>query len=250
MNPEGKFAVVTGGGSGIGLAITKALRAAGSEVLIVGRNETRLNAARGDDSLILTVAADLAHADDRGRLIDQLSSGRSLDILVNNAASMTRIDLHNPNAQSLLEHDVALDLAAPVHLSIALLPVLRQRPEAAIVNVSTGLIYAPLAFNPGYSTAKAGLHAFTRSLRRQTRRDSIQVLEVFPPIVDTELTRDYGGPKIGPEAVGTAVVKALVHSRNELRIGRAKFLYSMSRIVPNGIFSMINRAAEKRTLVT
>ena len=67
MNPEGKFAVVTGGGSGIGLAITKALRAAGSEVLIVGRNETRLNAARGDDSLILTVAADLANADDRGR---------------------------------------------------------------------------------------------------------------------------------------------------------------------------------------
>jgi uncharacterized oxidoreductase len=128
--------------------------------------------------------------------------------------------------------------------------VLRQRPEAAIVNVSTGLIYAPLAWNPGYSTAKAGLHAFTRSLRRQTRRDSIHVLEVFPPIVDTELTRDYGGPKIGPEALGIAVVNALVHSRSELRIGRAKFLYSMSRIVPEGIFSMISRAAEKRALVT
>jgi uncharacterized oxidoreductase len=250
MNPEGKFAVVTGGGSGIGLAITKALRAAGSDVLIVGRNETRLNAARGGDSRILTVAADLANPDDRVRLIEQLSRGRPLDILVNNAGSMTRIDLHNPNAQSLVEHDVTLDLAAPVHLSIALLPVLRQRPEAAIVNLSTGLIYAPLAFNPGYSTAKAGLHAFTRSLRRQTRRDSIQVLEVFPPIVDTELTKDYGGPKIEPEAVGTAVVKALAHGRNELRIGRAKFLYSMSRIAPNGIFSMINRAAEKRVLVT
>jgi nucleoside-diphosphate-sugar epimerase len=82
MNLEGKFATVTGGGSGIGLAITKALRAAGSDVLIVGRNETRLNAARGDDSRILTVAADLANPDDRGRLIEQLSSGRPLDILV------------------------------------------------------------------------------------------------------------------------------------------------------------------------
>lgn len=250
MNPEGKFAVVTGGGSGIGLAITKALRAAGSDVLIVGRNETRLKAAQGDDSRILTVAADLADPDDRARLIEHLSSGRPLDILVNNAGSMTRIDLHQPNAQSLLEHDVALDLAAPVQLTIALLPVLRQRPEAAIVNVSTGLIYAPVAANPGYCTAKAGLHAFTRALRRQTRGDAIHVLEVFPPIVDTELTRGYGGPKIGPEAVGTAAVKALVHSRNELRIGRAKFLYSMSRIVPNGIFSMINRATEKRALAT
>jgi uncharacterized oxidoreductase len=248
MNLEGKFAVVTGGGSGIGLAITKTLRAAGSDVLIVGRNEARLNAARGDDSGILTVAADLTNPDDRVRLIEELSSGRPLDILVNNAGSMTRIDLHNPNAQSLMEHDVALDLAAPVQLSIALLPVLRQRPEAAIVNVSTGLIYAPLAFNPGYSTAKAGLHGFTRSLRRQTRGDSIHVLEVFPPIVETELTKDFGGPKIGPEAVGTAVVKALVHNRSELRIGRAKFLSTMSRIAPNGIFSLINRAVEKRSL--
>jgi uncharacterized oxidoreductase len=250
MDLTGKFALVTGGGSGIGLAITKALRAAGSDVLIVGRDETRLNAARGADLGISTVAADLAKPDDRVRLIEQLNSGRPLDILVNNAGSMTRIDLHNPNAQSLIDHDVALDLAAPVHLSIALLPALRQRAEAAIVNVSTGLIYAPLALNPGYSTAKAGLHAFTRSLRRQTRADSIHVLEVFPPLVDTELTRDYGGPKIGPEAVGTAVVRALVHRRSELRIGRAKFLYVMSRIVPEGIFSMINGAVEKRALVT
>lgn len=250
MHLEGKFAVVTGGGAGIGLAITKALRAVRSDVLIVGRNEARLKAARGDDSGILTVAADLAKPDDRVGLIEQLSSGRPPDILINNAGSMTRIDLHDPNAQSLMDHDVALDLAAPVHLSVAPLPVLRQRPEAAIVNVSTGLVYAPLAFNPGYSTAKAGLHGFTRSLRRQTRGDSIQVLEVFPPIVETELTKDFGGPKIGPEAVGTAVVKALAHNRSELRIGRAKLLYAMSRIVPNGIFSLINRAAEKRALDT
>lgn len=201
MNLEGKFAVVTGGGSGIGLAITRALRAAGSDVLIVGRSEARLDAARGDDSRILTAVADLADPDDRNRLIEQLGNGGPLDILVNNAGSMTRIDLHDPNAHSLLEHDVALDLAAPVHLCIALLPLLRQRPEAAIVNVSTGLVYAPLAFNPGYSIAKAGLHAFTRSLRRQTRHDSIDVLEVFPPLVDTELTSGYGGPKIGAEAV-------------------------------------------------
>jgi len=247
-NLEGKLAVVTGGGSGIGLAITNALRAAGADVMIVGRNEARLNAARGDDSRILTAVADLANPDDRVRLIEQLSGGRPLDILVNNAGSMTRIDLHNPDAQSLIEHDLALDLEAPVRLCIALLPVLRQRPEAAIVNVSTGLIYAPLAFNPGYSTAKAGLHGFTRSLRRQTHRDPIHVLEVFPPIVETELTKDFGGPKIGPEAVGAAVVKALRQDRNELRIGRAKLLYAMSRIVPNGIFSLINRAAEKRAL--
>jgi uncharacterized oxidoreductase len=246
MKLEGNFAVVTGGGSGIGRAITEALRAAGADVLIVVRNETRLRAARGNDSGILTLTADLADAADRNRLIEQLSDGRPLDILINNAGSMTRIDLHDANARSLMDDDVTVDLAAPVHLSIALLPVLLERPEAAIVNVSTGLVYAPLAMNPGYSTAKAGLHAFTRSLRRQTRSDRIHVLEVFPPLVETELTKDYGGPKIGPEPVGKAVVKALTTGKSEVRVGRAKFLYAMSRIVPNGIYSTINRTVEKR----
>jgi uncharacterized oxidoreductase len=159
---------------------------------------------------------------------------------------MTRIDLRDPSAHSLLEDDVAVDLAAPVHLSLGLLPVLLKRPEAAIVNVSTGLVYAPLAINPGYSIAKGGLHAFTRSLRRQTRRDPIPVLEVFPPIVETELTREYGGPKIGADAVGKAVVKALAKGKSGVRIGRAKVLYAMSRLAPNGIYSIINGAAEKR----
>jgi uncharacterized oxidoreductase len=246
MKLDGKFAVVTGGGSGIGLAITKALRAAGSDVLFVGRNETRLRAARGNDSGILTFTADLADAADRTRLIEQLSNGRPLDILINNAGSMTRIDLRDPNAHSVLHDDIAVDLSAPVHLCIALLPVLLERPEAAIVNVSTGLVYAPLAINPGYATAKAGLHAFTRSLRRQTHRDPGQVLEVFPPIVETELTKDYRRPKIGPEPVGKAVVRALAKGKSEVRIGRAKFLYAMSRIVPDGIYSIINRTVEKR----
>jgi uncharacterized oxidoreductase len=96
------------------------------------------------------------------------------------------------------------------------------------------------------STAKAGLQAFTRSLRRQTRRDTVRVPEVFPPNVETEWTRDYGGPKIGPDSVGKAVVKALAKGDNEVRIGRAKLLYAMSRIAPHGIYSIINGAAEKR----
>jgi uncharacterized oxidoreductase len=122
MELLGKFAVVTGGGSGIGLAVTRALRKAGSEVLIVGRNEARLRAARGDDAGIHALAADLCDASGRARLIERVKSGQPLEILVNNAASMTRIDLHDPNARPLIDNDIALDLAAPVHLSIASLP--------------------------------------------------------------------------------------------------------------------------------
>jgi uncharacterized oxidoreductase len=89
------------------------------------------------------------------------------------------------------------------------------------------------------------VHAFTQALRHQTRRDALQVVEVLPPTVDTELSSGYGGPKIKPEAVGTAVVKALTKGTPELRLGQVKFLYPMSRLAPNGIFSMMNKMADK-----
>ena len=87
-----------------------------------------------------------------------------------------------------LGHDLALDLHAPIHLATTLLPRLLERSEAAIVNVTTGLVYAPFGATPGYSAAKGGLHAFTRSLRWQTRATRLQVVDLLPPAVETDLT--------------------------------------------------------------
>ena len=96
------------------------------------------------------------------------------------------VDLHDRHAMLRVKDELALDLWAPMHLTIALLPVLLSRPEAAVVNVSTGLIYAPFGRTPGYATAKAGVHAFTQALRHQTRHDALQVLEVLPrPLTPT-----------------------------------------------------------------
>ncbi|WP_216898053.1 SDR family oxidoreductase [Nocardia alni] len=244
MKLEGKFAVVTGGGSGIGLAITRALRTAGAYVLIVGRNPQRLAAAQGRDTGITTFVADLAKESDRDRLARYLAGGRPLEVLVNNAGTMTDIDLHDQRAMLMMEGELAVDLSAPIHLTMALLPTLLSRPEAAVVNVSTGLIYAPFGRTPGYATAKAGVHAFSQTLRHQTRREALHVLEVLPPTVDTELTGDYGGSKIKPDAVGSAVVTALINGTTELRVGQAKFLYAMARMAPNTLFTLMNKVAD------
>jgi len=242
---DGKFAVVTGGGAGIGLATTAALRVAGANVLIVGRSPERLDAARGTDTGITSFVADLAEERDRDRLVAHLAENRPLDVVVNNAGTMTDVDLHDRDVMWKAKHELALDLWAPMHLTIALLPILLSRREAAVVNVSTGLIYAPFGRTPGYAAAKAGVHAFTQALRHQTRHDALQVLEVLPPTVDTELASGYGGSKIKPEAVGTAGAKALTKGTAELRLGRVKFLYPMSRLAPNAIFSMMNKVAGK-----
>ena len=144
MELRGKFAVVTGGGRGIGLAITRALQAAGTDVLIVGRDEAKLNAVRGGNDVLTAFAAELSKASERDRLIQHLlTSERAVDIFINNAGTMTNIDVHKDDALSLLDNELAIDLHAPIHFSMALLPHLLTRPEAALVNITSGLIYAP-----------------------------------------------------------------------------------------------------------
>lgn len=249
MNIAGKHALVTGGAAGIGLAITRALSNAGASVLVVGRNQARLDAARVGFPRVTTFSADLSRVDERKRLVDHVSKGLPpVDILVNNAGTMQYFDLIGADAMRRLEAELALDLHAPIHLATALLPHLLGRPEAAIVNVTTGLVYAPFGITPGYSAAKGGLHAFTRSLRWQTRQSRLKVLELMPPAVETDLTSNYAGPKISPEKVASALVKGLRAGRDEVRPGMTRALHVMSRIAPGFIFEAINKAADKTPL--
>lgn len=249
MDLKNKTALVTGGGAGIGLAITRAFHDAGAHVVIAGRDGTRLDRVRDTLGGITTIQADLADRGDREQLIGAVANlDRPLDILVNNAGIMQYFLLNDPRAQDRLDAELALDLQAPIHLSTALLPHLLGRPEAAIVNVTTGLIYAPFGNTPGYSAAKAGLHGFTRSLRWQTRDTGLKVVELMPPAVRTELTRRYDGSKIEPEAVAAALVHGLTTGVDEVRAGQSKALYAMSRLAPGFIYPTLNRLADKTPL--
>jgi uncharacterized oxidoreductase len=246
MKIDGKHALVTGGAVGIGLEITRALSAAGASVLVVGRDRAKLESVGRLTPRVTTFVADLTVADDRERLIEHVSTGATpLDILVNNAGTMQYFALTTPDAQVRIDRELALDLQAPIHLATALLPRLLERPEAAIVNVTTGLVYAPFGNTPAYSTAKAGLHAFTRSLRWQTRLSRLKVIDLLPPAVATELTARYDGPKIGPDKVAADLLEGLRTGRDEIRPGQTKALYALSRIAPGFIFRALNKQADK-----
>lgn len=246
MNLAGKYALVTGGNAGIGLAITRSLVEAGAHVLVVGRDHARLESARAASNRVTVLQADLISSAGREQVVEYVRAGDTpLDILVNNAGTMQYFDVTVDDALARLEAELALDLHAPIHLAMALLPLLLARPEAALVNVTTGLVYAPFGATPGYSAAKAGLHAFTRSLRWQVRASGLKVLELLPPAVETQLTRRYDGPKIKPAKVAQALVEALVDGTDEVRPGQAKALYAMSRIAPDFIFKTLNKLADK-----
>lgn len=172
---------------------------------------------------------------------------KDFNILINNAGIQKQIDLKKGviNLQEE-ENEININLQAPVHLSALFIPYLMAQNEAAIVNISSGLAFIPIAIMPLYCATKAALHSFSQSLRHQLRDTSIKVFEIIPPITDTELDRgarqrrgqtDRG---IKPEIVAVATIEAMEKDDFEAAVGQAQFLRTSSRNSPDGVFQMIN----------
>jgi uncharacterized oxidoreductase len=154
-----------------------------------------------------------------------------LNVLVNNAGVQRAIDfLHGPRDLPLADEELATNLAGPIHLSALLIPHLRRRRDAAIVNISSGLGFTPLAAVPVYCATKAAVHAFSLSLRYQLKQTRVRVFEVAPPIVPTELSGDRERPDeaeftMSPQAVAKGIVAALERDRYEVALGAAANLH-------------------------
>ena len=191
MELRGRTVLVTGGASGIGLALAARLLAAGSRVIVCGRRESALRAAAAAHPGLVTRACDLAREDERVALAEWVVREHpALDVLVNNAGIQRRFRLDEPEPWRETREELAINLDAPVHLTLVLLPHLRTRPRAAVVNVTSGLAFVPLAIAPVYCATKAALHSFTLSQRHQLAGSAVDVVEILPPAVNTDL----GGP--------------------------------------------------------
>jgi uncharacterized oxidoreductase len=197
MHLTGNTILVTGGGSGIGRGLGETLHQGGSQVVIAGRRLDALRAVAEANPGIDYRQLDLADPDSITRLAAELTGSHpGLNVLVNNAGVMHTEDLLTGDAgpAEIAEATVAVNLLGPMRLTAALLPALLGQPHAAIVNVTSALAFVPKAAAPTYSATKAGLHAYTQSLRRQLRRTSVQVIEIIPPQVETDMLagQDYG----------------------------------------------------------
>lgn len=218
------------------------LSAAGCAVTICGRDTAKLERAQQLVPALRSYACDIASWDHQDRLLDELRRQRNLpDILVNNAAVIGEVDFVTGTASwEQMVQQVETNLLAPMRLIHQLLPHLQAQPEAAIVNVTTGLVYAPSIKHPVYCAVKAGLHTFSVALRQQLTATTVEVFEVLPPPVDTALNTSTER-KLPADEVASSMVRALQAGRHELHIGRARALSMLSRITRRGALKVVNR---------
>lgn len=230
MDIKGKTAVVTGGTDGIGLWIARKLKARGATVIVCGRRADRLEAARGEG--FEAVSADLSSEAGVTTFAGVMAT-RTVDILINNAGAGVDYDLNGTVDLDGSDRTIFLNLNAPIRLAAAFVPQLRTRPEAALVNVTSGLAIAPRAGGPVYCATKAGLRSFTKAIRYQLRDSNVKVIEALPPVVETAMTAGRSGNKMAPEACAEQIVSAIENGRKEANVGLVKVLKLVHSISPS-----------------
>lgn len=187
MQLNGNTILITGGGSGIGRALAEAFHARGNRVVIAGRREQVLEEVTAANPGMEAVVLNIENADEIQSLADQLGSEYpALNVVVHGAGIMRAESVRDGKLDDA-EATVATNLLGPIRLTAALLPLLAAQPRAAIITISSGLAFMPMAATPTYNATKAAIHSYTQSLRYQLKDTPVQVLELIPPYVRTSL---------------------------------------------------------------
>ncbi|GGJ10802.1 putative oxidoreductase DltE [Alicyclobacillus cellulosilyticus] len=275
MNLSGNTVLITGGATGIGLGLAAAFLRHGSKVIICGRREHKLREAQAKHPELTIRVCDVGNERDRVALYEwAVAQFPDLNVLVNNAGIQREIDFSalaeeaaEPDAEPMggaqdavqaaatarpagawqtAEQEIRINLEAPIHLTALFIPHLIRQPQAAILNVTSGLAFTPMARMPVYCATKAALHSFTLSLRHQLRHTAVKVIEVIPPMVDTELDQGararrgqtYRGIPVDEFIQG--ILPGLAQGLPEVAYGTAERARTMSRAEMDEAFRRMN----------
>lgn len=234
MNVEGNTILITGGSSGIGLALVKRFLEFKNKIIITGRDETRLKNIKHNFPEIEIFKCDLADNNSLNDLVLFIEQQHAdVNILVNNAAiQYNYLFTDEPGLPYKIDYEIAVNLAAPIKLTSLLLPVLIKNKYGAVVNVSSGLAITPKRTASVYCATKSGIHSFSKSLRYQLQDRGINVFEIIPPLVDTPMTEGRGKSKITPDKLVDEFFKSFKANKYESYIGKSKYLKLINRLSP------------------
>lgn len=245
MNIQNKTILITGGGTGIGFAIASKLSGNGNRIILAGRREDKLKEAVAQLPNASYVVTDVTKDTDVANLVKHVTTTfGGLDILVNNAGTgiVNPLDSDSGKVYENARFEMELNYLSVVKLTESFMPFLKASKEAAIINIESIVSYVPSVAIPTYSATKAALHSYALALRLTLERSNphIKVFEVFPPFVDTDLTKAFETDKLSPAEVADDLYNALLNDEYAVRNGVTKDVYAGYRQAPEITLKQFN----------
>ena len=250
MKLSGNTILVTGGSAGIGLAFAKKFVELGNEVTITGSSQPKLDAVTKADPRIKAVQCDASDPDAISRLGQHMRQHHpKLNVLMNNAGIFVLRNLAVPGHDlTSLTKEVDVNVAGPIRTVAALIDQMKDN-RGTIINVSSALAFVPTQASPIYCATKAAIHSYTISLRYQMAEHGVEVIELMPPAVKTDMTTELpedGGFKIiTTKQLLDAALAGFKSGKVEIRPGQANQLHWMSRIAPGFINGQIAKGSKQ-----
>jgi uncharacterized oxidoreductase len=228
MQISGNTILITGGTKGIGRRLAEEFAARGNRVIITGRTQATIDpVVDATPGIVAGYELDIQDAAAIGAFAGQVTAAHpDLNVVINNAGIMVVEDL-TAQDQAVAEAIVATNLLGPIRLTAALLPHLLAQPRATVMTVSSGLAFVPLVKTPTYNATKAAIHSYSQSLRQQLAGTSVEVIEIVPPGVQTDLMPGHADdPQMMPleDYIAETMTNFETDGIEENAVGRVGFL--------------------------
>src|SRR5947199_1627577 len=249
MKLTGRTILITGGSAGIGLAFARKFAELGNEVIVTGRRQKVLDEVKAKHPKLHTVQSDVADPEQIAALAARVEAEfPKLDLLMNNAGIMLYKNLRAPATDLAgLMAEVNINVGGVIGTTSAFIDILTAN-KGTVINVSSGLAFVPLPAAPIYSATKAAIHSYTESLRFQLQEAGVEVIELMPPAVKTDMTTELaegGGSVISTDELVKQSFASLKTGTLEIRPGQSKQLAFMRRLAPNFINRQLWKMSKK-----
>jgi uncharacterized oxidoreductase len=226
--------LITGGTSGIGLELVRQFYDLKNQLIVTSSSQANLIKLKMKFPAISTIVCDLGDNQSVRNLVDRcLEEYPDINIIINNAGIQNNYNwTEEKEGWIKIENEIQVNFTSPMQIIYGLLPLLTNKQSSAIVNISSGLAFAPKKSAPIYCATKAAIHNGTKALRYQLESTNVKVFEIIPPLVDTAMTEGRGKGKISPKELVDEFMNNFKNNKFESNIGKTKLLRMIQRIVP------------------
>lgn len=245
MDIKNKTILITGGSAGIGLEAAKQFLEIGAKVIITGRSQDKLEAAKKLYPGLITIKSDVANEEDAISLFNQVKELGGIDILYNNAGVgvlPSNLGIANNRHYKGAAYEMNINYLAVIRLNNLFLDMLKSRKESAIINTTSVLSYVPSLLEATYSATKTALTFYTKSLREHLRiaKSHVKVFELLPPAVETELIAHRKVRKMSTKKLIEGLIAGLKKDKYTIRMGYTSSFYFLNRLFPKVAFALVN----------